>query len=78
MQRKDWREALRTLALVSQLGLTMISAVGVAFFIGHYLDRLVGLPFLFAGIFLLPGIGGGFYACYKMIMQAIETPKKDR
>lgn len=76
MNNKEWQTVVQLTALVTQLGLTMISSVVVAFFIGRWIDRLMGLTLVFTLIFLILGIISGFYSAYRLIIQTTR-PKKD-
>mgnify|MGYP006275644561 CR=1 FL=1 len=77
MKRKDWALIVQMVALVSQLGITMISAVGVAFFIGRLLDRWLGFNLIFTIIFLVLGVGGGFLAVYQLVRRYIRDKEDD-
>lgn len=77
MKSKDWQMILQMTVLVSQLGLTMIGAVGVAFFVGRFLDRLFGLSVVFTLIFLILGVGAGFWSAYRLIVQATGAKKDE-
>ena len=77
MQRKDWAALAQAAALLSQLGFSMVASIGVGFFLGRYLDRLVKSRLVFTLIFLAIGIGAGFITCYKLIMQSVGLKKDE-
>jgi hypothetical protein len=56
---KETRKIVERLAVVSQLGLTMVGCIGLAFAIGYYLDKWFGARGIFLTIFILLGIAGG-------------------
>lgn len=78
---KQHRDSVEYLALVSQLGLTMAGSIGLCFAIGYYLDRWLGTKGLLLVVFILLGVAGGGYTCYRQIMGLDEktgaTDKKD-
>ena len=66
--KKNMVDAFKSLSLVSHIGFTMALSILVSFFIGLYLDN----HFLHTGgivpvLFLLIGVGGGFYNVYQEI-----------
>jgi len=63
---------LRYLALISQLGLTMIFTILVGFGIGFFLDKHFLTSPIWTLVFLVFGIAGGFIGVYKMIMRELE------
>lgn len=77
--REDKRKTFQTLALITQLGLIMISSVGIASGIGIWLDRKLGTTFITVVMFFLGAIAG-FQAVYRMVRQIFkdEDGKDDR
>lgn len=75
MKRKEWQTVVQLTALVTQLGLTMVGSVVVAFFMGRWIDRLLGLTTVFTLIFLLLGVASGFYSAYRLIMETTRSKK---
>ena len=75
---EDRDDVLRTVGLVGQIGIRMVLFILIGFFLGMYLDRLFGVrgPFLIA--LLLGGVAAGFWSCYKVIIESLETecPRK--
>lgn len=68
-QRKDdKRKTFQALTLVTQLGLIMISSVGIAMWLGMWLDEKLGTSFLTVVMFFLGAIAG-FQAAYRMVKQ---------
>lgn len=70
---KGYKEALKGLALISQLGISMVTPILLGLFIGQFLDKKLGTTGVFAIIFMLLGVGGGFVNLFK-----ITGTKKDK
>ena len=54
-RKKDNREILRALAMITQIGLSMMTCMGVSFAIGYFIDQRCGTKF-WVMIMLLIGI----------------------
>lgn len=54
-KKKERREILSALAMITQIGLAMMTCMVISFGIGFYLDRLLGTKY-WVMIFLLIGI----------------------
>jgi F0F1-type ATP synthase assembly protein I len=65
----------RDLTIVMQLGLTMAGCVVFCFFVGRWLDKLLGLSGILTAVFLLLGIIGGAVVCYRQIMELMDEAK---
>ena len=65
--RKNNRELLRNLYMISQLGVTMVACLFIGFFLGRYLDDLLGTSPVMLIIFSLMGIGAAFRAIYQIV-----------
>ena len=59
----------RTLSLLSQLGFTVLACILGGFGLGLYLDNLLGSFPVLLIVFLLAGIGCGFWRAYVLIMR---------
>jgi hypothetical protein len=66
------RKWIEDLALVSQVGLTLIGSVLFCFVLGYYLDKWLGLRYLFKIMFILLGIAGGGYTAFRQIKERLE------
>ena len=66
----------KNLTIVMQLGLTMAGCIVFCFFVGHGLDKWLGLRGVFATIFILLGIAGGANVCYRQILEITEPKNK--
>lgn len=72
---KEYKQIFRVVALISQVGITMLSSVFVCGLIGYFIDnRFETHTFI---IFLLLGIAGGYRAVYSLIKQFI-VKKEDQ
>jgi len=72
MKKDDWRRIMRTLGLLTQLGIVIIVNIGVGFYLGLKLDQWLGFNFLFKIIGILIGIGSGFFSDYQLIKGSME------
>lgn len=54
-KKREKREILSALAMLTQIGLSMMTCMGMSFAIGYYLDRFLGTKF-WVMIFLIIGI----------------------
>jgi ATP synthase protein I len=73
-KNRDWIE---NLTIVMQLGLTMAGCIVFCFFVGHGLDKWLGLRGVFAIIFILLGVAGGANVCYRQIIDVTDPKKKE-
>lgn len=72
-KNKDYKDALKNLALISQIGLSIITPILLGLFMGQFLDKKLGTSGIFAIFFMLLGVGGGFMNLFK-----ITGTKKDK
>ena len=68
------REFFRSIGLVTQIGVTIVIAIGIGFAGGFYVDRWLdtGHAFLIAGILL--GIGAAFWNVYRLLLRGFVPP----
>lgn len=57
------------LALITQVGLTVIFSILIGLGIGLFLDKIFKTKGIFLILFLIIGIAGGFYSAYKQIVR---------
>ncbi|MGO1468530.1 MAG: AtpZ/AtpI family protein [Tissierella sp.] len=69
------RSALKNLALISQIGISMITPIFLGIYIGGWIDKWVGTDGVFMIIFMLLGVGGGFMNVFK-ITGAFKNKRK--
>ncbi len=60
---------MKYLALISQVGIVIITPTVGAFFIGRYLIDKIGIGEGFMILFALLGLFGGFVSAYKLLMK---------
>lgn len=60
----DNRQIMKAFGLFTQLGVTMVSCILIGFFLGLFLDKLIGTAPLFMIIFLLMGVVAAIKALY--------------
>ncbi|NLW23205.1 MAG: AtpZ/AtpI family protein [Tissierellia bacterium] len=65
MKRKEYREVLKGLALISQIGISVVVPILLGFFFGKWLDGKVGSNYIFSMIFIIIGAGAGFLNIFK-------------
>lgn len=77
--RSNWVKALENLSLVSQLGISMVTPILVAVWIGNYLDKKFDTAPLFLFIFIVLGVASSFMNMYKLVLREKkdEEDKKD-
>ncbi len=74
-KNRVWAE---NLSIVLQLGLTMVGCIGFCFFVGLYLDRILGTKGIFILIFTILGVLGGGNVAYRQILENLEEKKDNR
>lgn len=65
-KKDDDRSALKNVALISQVGISMASPILLGVFIGQWIDKKVGTEGIFMLIFIFLGVGGGFMNLFKI------------
>ncbi|MBW1649186.1 MAG: AtpZ/AtpI family protein [Deltaproteobacteria bacterium] len=74
-KNRDWAE---NLSIITQLGLTMAGCVLFCFFVGRWLDNIIGTKGIFITIFILFGIIGGGNTVYRQILEVTDESYKNR
>jgi ATP synthase protein I len=69
MKDAGYRDFVRYLGLVTQVGLTMVVWIGAGFGLGFLLDRTLATHGLFLVIGIVLGVLGGFWSVYRLIMK---------
>lgn len=78
MKPQDWRKIMRTMGLLTQLGIVIIVNIGVGFYLGFKLDQWLGYTYLFKIIGIIIGIGAGFYSDYQLIKSSMKDDEDDK
>lgn len=63
------------MALATSIPIIMLAAPAVGYFIGHYLDRLLGTERTMTVIFLLFGVAAGGVETYRLIKEIMKEDK---
>lgn len=74
MARKT--SALENLALISQIGISMIVSIGIGLYIGKWLDDRLGTGPIFLFIFIITGVISGFLSLFKITQKDIHDRKR--
>ncbi|MCF8008212.1 MAG: AtpZ/AtpI family protein [Halanaerobiales bacterium] len=77
MKKEDWHKILRTMGLLTQLGIVILVNIGLGFFIGLKFDQWLDFNYLFKIVGLLVGVGSGFYSDYKIIESIIKDQNEN-
>lgn len=66
MKNKNDKNYLSNLALITQVGLSVITPILLGVYLGIFIDKKVGTNGVFAIIFIILGAGGGFMNIFKL------------
>lgn len=69
---------MANLALLSQVGISMIVPIFGGVFLGHWLDEKVGTKFIFLLIGVVMGISVAFSTLFKMTSKGLNSRKNDK
>ena len=77
MKREDFNNILKNMALLSQLGLSIVMPMLICIALCWYLNaqKGVGMWIYFVGFFF--GIGASFMTAYKFYLSEIQKEKKE-
>lgn len=76
MEEKD-RQLIRTLAVLSTVGISMVAATVLGLFIGYQVDRWLDTSPWFTALFLLIGIIAGFRNLFYYVRKSQSTLDKE-
>ncbi len=65
----------RQIALATTIPIIMLAAPAVGYFIGFYLDRLLGTERIMTVVFLLLGVAAGGVETYRLIKKIVKEDK---
>lgn len=57
---------LENLALITQVGISMMTPIFLMTFLGNLLDRYLGAHGVVLIVFIILGVGAGFYALFQL------------
>lgn len=60
------KSPLKNVALISQVGISMVVPILLGIYIGQWIDKWVGTQGAFMIIFMILGVGGGFMNLFKI------------
>jgi ATP synthase protein I len=66
MRKKDNRNVFKNLALITQIGLSMVIPIIIGVYLGGFIDDKVGTKMVFRLIFLLLGVATAFVNLFKL------------
>lgn len=66
MNNKKYRGSLKNLALITQIGLSVITPIILGVYLGQFIDNKLGTNGIFSIIFIILGAGGGFMNIFKL------------
>lgn len=67
---REHKQVFKMIALISQIGITMLSSVFICGLIGYLIDNRFGTHTFI--VFLILGVAGGYRAVYSLIKQFID------
>ncbi len=71
------RNTVKYLSLLTQIGLTIVIAVGAGAYVGSLLDRWLGTRAVFTIILLVLGAAGGMWSVLQMVNQLANKDNTD-
>ncbi|MGM0602169.1 MAG: AtpZ/AtpI family protein [Bacillota bacterium] len=72
MKQDDWRQIIKAMSMLTQVGLMIVVSAGIGFAVGYFIDYLIGFELLFKLTGLITGVAAGFYAVYKLILNTLD------
>nr|WP_228370438.1 AtpZ/AtpI family protein [Gottschalkia acidurici] len=70
------KKALQNIALVSQIGISMITPIIICILLGNYLDKKFNTNLIFLVIFITIGVGSAFTSVYKLVSKDFDEKRK--
>lgn len=72
MNNKDWRQIMRGLSLLTEVGLIIVISAGIGFGFGYLIDSFLNFNLFFKLLGLFVGLAAGFYSVYKLLISTFE------
>ena len=66
MKKKNNRDSLKNLALISQIGISIITPILLGVYLGNFIDKKLGTNGVFAIALIIIGAGAGFLNIFKL------------
>lgn len=73
---RNLSKILTNLALVSQIGISIVVMIGGGVLLGNFLDKILGTNLVFLVVFTVLGVASAFYYIYKMGVQGLNGRKR--
>lgn len=77
MGEKNYKDMLQNLALVSQIGISVVTPILLGVFAGQFVDRKLNTNYVFSIIFIVLGAAAGFLNILKFGTRPKNKGKKD-
>ncbi|MBU5427841.1 AtpZ/AtpI family protein [Tissierella pigra] len=77
MKNKNYKDILQNVALVSQMGISIITPILLGVLLGQFIDKKLGTNYAFSIIFIILGSGAGFLNIFKLGIKPENKEKKD-
>lgn len=74
MSRKT--SSIENLALISQIGISMVIPIGMGLYIGKWLDDRLGTGPIFLFIFIIMGVVSSFMSLFKLTQTGLGQKKR--
>lgn len=65
-RKKNYKDTLQNLGLISQIGISVITPILLGVFFGQFIDKKLGLNGIFSITFIILGAGAGFLNIFKL------------
>ena len=72
MDNKDWRQIMRGLSLLTEVGLIIVISAGIGFGMGYLIDNFLNFNLFFKLVGLFIGLAAGFYSVYKLLISTFD------
>ena len=66
MKKKNHKDTLQSLALISQIGFSVITPILIGVYLGQFIDEKIGTEGIFSIVFIILGAIAGFFSLLKI------------
>lgn len=66
MKKNDNKDVLKNLALITQVGISIVTPILLGVYLGNFIDKKLGTNGVFAIILIILGAGAGFLNIFKL------------
>jgi ATP synthase protein I len=67
LSKKNQKNVYQNLALITQIGLSIITPILLGVYLGGFIDKKLGTQMVFTLIFVILGAGAGFLNLFKLV-----------